>query len=252
MSPPNRAPARRQRSLMVSLAIVVLVAIGSLAGTLAAQWSPRLGLDLAGGFSVVYKPAHPVSSSDLNEITNILTNRVNGLGVSGATVNTQGTQIQVQVPGVKDPNAVLKLLGTTGQLLFRPVLCDAPPYSVPKSKKGSTTPAASPGALPSNCSSAYQLTTSNPAFSDTGSAGATYDVGPDPSLAAYPSTPSSLDAKADLHKTVLLPGLGSSERYLLGPAELRGSIVKSALAQLSSVGAWVVNFNLTGSGSGQW
>ena len=41
---------------MLSAMIVVVVAFGSLAATLAAGWSPKLGLDLAGGFSVVYKP----------------------------------------------------------------------------------------------------------------------------------------------------------------------------------------------------
>ncbi|HEY1733036.1 MAG TPA: hypothetical protein VGG23_01225, partial [Acidimicrobiales bacterium] len=114
MSPSSsRSQARRQRSLVISLTIVVVVAVGALAGTLAAKWSPRLGLDLAGGLSVVYKPAHQVSQSDLDETVAILTNRVDGLGVSGATVGTQGNEIVVQVPGVKNAKQVLTAIGQT-------------------------------------------------------------------------------------------------------------------------------------------
>ena len=70
--------------------------------------TPEYEIDLAGGAQIVYKPAHKTTQANLNEAVTILTNRVNGLGVSGATVNTQGDEIVVAVPGVKDPNAVLK------------------------------------------------------------------------------------------------------------------------------------------------
>ena len=50
----------------------------------------------------------------------MLTNRVDGLGVSGATVVTQGGDIVVQIPGVKNARQVLKTIGQTAQLLFRP------------------------------------------------------------------------------------------------------------------------------------
>ena len=44
-----------------------------------------------------------VSQSDLNETVNILNLRVNGLGVSGAQVQTTGkNQISVSIPGVTD------------------------------------------------------------------------------------------------------------------------------------------------------
>lgn len=112
---------------MLSAMIVVVVAFGSLAATLAAGWSPKLGLDLAGGFSVVYKPVQHATTSELNETVTILSNRVNGLGVSGATVSTQGNEIVVSVPGVKNARTVLKVLGQTAQLYFRPTFCYAPP-----------------------------------------------------------------------------------------------------------------------------
>jgi preprotein translocase subunit SecD len=250
MSPPSsRAQARRQRSLVVSLLIVVVVAVGALAGTLAARWSPRLGLDLAGGLSVVYQPEHKVSQSDLNEVVNILTNRVNGLGVSGATVGTQGsgtnTDVVVSVPGVRDAQQVLKEVGQTAQLYFRPALCYAPPYAKPKH---GTPPS---GPLPTSCPNPYALVTSNLQGSPSSTNGVQYSGQPDPALAAYPTTPPSKDAKG---ATVLLPGLGGAgqDRYLLGPAELTGRIVKSAIAQQNQLGNWVVNMSLTSAGASEW
>ena len=113
MSPPSsRAQARRQRSLVISVLVVVVVAFGSLALTLAAGWSPKLGLDLAGGLAVVYQTAKSVPQSELQETVDILNNRVNGLGVSGAQVSTTGNnEISVSIPGVKDAATVLADIG---------------------------------------------------------------------------------------------------------------------------------------------
>ena len=87
MSPKSggRAQRRQRRNLLISVIVVVAIAVGSFAAVFAAKWSPRLGLDLAGGVAVVYtaEGAH-VSQADLNETVNILNLRVNGLGVSGA------------------------------------------------------------------------------------------------------------------------------------------------------------------------
>ena len=97
---------------------------------------PKLGLDLAGGSEVVYKPAHPISSGEMDTTVNIIRNRVDGAGVSGATVDSQGGNVVVQFPGVKNPQALIKLIGTTAQLYFRPVLCGAPAYTPPGQGQG--------------------------------------------------------------------------------------------------------------------
>src|ERR1700728_3135924 len=253
MSPRARSQTRRPRALIISLLLVVGISIGALAGTLSSHWSPRLGLDLAGGFSVVYKPAHKTTQANLNETVNILTNRVDGLGVSGAQVNTQGDEIVVQVPNVKDPTAIIGLIGQTAQLFFRPVLCYAPPYEeATETTKGQKShKIVSPGALPSTCPQANLIVTSNISGSISGNnpyPNAVWDQ-----LAAYPSTTSSQDAK-DQHKTVLLPGTPASggERYLAGPAQLTGHIVKSALATLTTTQGWVVDVSLTSSGGAAW
>jgi len=250
MSPPSsRAQARRQRSLIVSLVLVVVIAFGSLAATLLGGWKPLLGLDLAGGFSVVYQPVQKASASDLSETVTILTNRVNGLGVSGATVGTQGNEIVVSVPGVKDPQQVLSTIGQVAQLYFRPTLCYAPPYSPPKAGTGSTTTTTVPQTLPTSCTPRVQLVTSNLSGSPSDPTGVQYKVGATPKLASFKST-----AVDNPTATVLLPGLAgqSSTRYLLGPKDLTGHIVKKAIAQQTSLGQWVVNMSLTSSGLAEW
>ncbi len=102
----GRAQRRQRRNLWISVIAVLVISLGSFAAVFAAKWSPRLGLDLAGGVSVVYTAeGQHVSQSDLDETVNILNLRVNGLGVSGAQVETTGkNQISVSIPGVTNAN----------------------------------------------------------------------------------------------------------------------------------------------------
>ena len=235
---------KQRRGLWTSLAASVIVGIALLGATLGASWSPKLGLDLDGGLAVTYQTARPVSSGQLSTIVNIMNNRVDALGATGATVASQGkNQVAVSIPGAKNVQQILDTIGNTAQLYFRPALCYAPAYTPPKS-------GASPsGPLPS-CGSQYALTQANlgvkpdPASTSGFTAN---NVPPDPAFAAYRSTP---DVKG---ATVLLSaakGAGGG-RYVLGPAALTGSIVKSASAQLVN-GTWVVDFTLTSSGSSAW
>ena len=51
----------------------------------------------------------------------------------------------------------------------------------------------------------------------------------------------------------MLPYLGHpGVYYLLGPAQMTGQSVAKAVAQQDTVGAWVVNYNLTSTGSPEW
>ena len=242
---PKRSQKRQRRQLLLSVAIVVGLAIGALAAVVGAGWKPQLGLDLDGGLQVLYQPTHHASTDALNEAVNILNERVNALGVSGAQVDTQGGNIAVSIPGIKDPQEVLNTIGKTAQLYFRPVLCYAPPYTSPKKQA-----AVSPGPLPTSCPQNYALVPSNLSGSVSSTNGVSYQLPPDPPLVAYPSS-----ATDDPHAYVLQPpspGTGFPDRYLEGPAELTGTAVKSATAQLSQTGEWVVNVDLTGAGSAGW
>jgi preprotein translocase subunit SecD len=202
-----------------------------------------LGLDLAGGLSVVYKPTTNASLADMQEVVTILTNRVDGLGVSGATVNLQGKEVVVSVPGVKHARKVLQAVGQTAQLLFRPVLCEASAGTKMKSIGDKPLPA---------CAAAYQTTEANldvqPANNAAGFTGG--NAAPDPAFTSIASTKPANDLKS---KTVILPLLGQpGVRYVLGPAQMTGHSVKKATAQQDQVGAWVVNYTLTSTGSPLW
>jgi preprotein translocase subunit SecD len=249
----GRAQRRHRRNLLISVGVVVAIAVGAFAAVFAARWSPRLGLDLAGGVSVVYtaEGSH-VSQSDLNETVNILNLRVNGLGVSGAQVQTTGkNQISVSIPGVTNAQQVLHEIGQTARMYFRPVLCFAYPQAVPKHSTTSVLPRGIES-IPA-CGSQYQLTQSalgvTPNNSPQGYG--SNNIGPDPQFVDYPST--STQKPNYQTSTVLLPGLSSSgsanggERYVLGPSEMTGHAIGSATATLNQTGQWVVDYSLAGS-----
>ena len=233
------SPVGSRRSLIVSLILVLVIAFGSLGATLTLGWGPKLGLDLAGGLSVVYKPATHASNADMAEVVTILTNRVDGLGVSGAQVNLQGKNVVVSVPGVKDARAVLAAVGQTAQLLFRPVLCET---------TGAAKTAKVAKVLPA-CGSQY-LTTAANLDVNTSTGEPTNNIAADP---AYADIKSTLPQNDNRKNMVLLPALGDKNaRYVLGPAQLTGKSVHSAVAQQSTIGQWVVNYTLTKTGSPLW
>src|ERR1035438_2133504 len=235
--PPSSVGSRR--SLIVSLILVLAISFGSLLTTLTLGWGPKLGLDLAGGLSVVYKPATAATNADMQEVLTILTNRVDGLGVSGAQVNLQGKNVVVSVPGVKDGRSVLHTVGQTAQLLFRPVLCEAT-GATKKAVAVTTMPACGASYLDTAANLAVNASTGNP----------TNNIAPDPSFAAITSTSPQNDNKAN---EVLLPALGDPAlRYVLGPSQLTGHSVHSAVAQQNTIGQWLVSYTLTKTGSPLW
>ncbi|WP_075726386.1 protein translocase subunit SecD [Corynebacterium aquilae] len=82
--------------------------------------SPKLGIDLQGGTRVTLVPQGEKPTQDqLAKAREILENRVNGMGVSGAEVKTDGDTLVITVPGEDTSQA--RALGRTSQLLFRPV-----------------------------------------------------------------------------------------------------------------------------------
>ena len=233
-----------RRSMIVSLILTIAIAFGSLVATLSLGWGPKLGLDLAGGFSVVYKPTTHATNADMAEVVTILSNRVNGLGVSGATVNLQGkNNVVVSVPGVTNARHVLAIVGETAQLLFRPVLCQV----AEPTKKAKTYP----GSVPA-CASTYLWTESALGVTPNNSA-ATFSSNSlpvDPNYSIVKSTSPNSDNPLD---NVILPYLGhAGTRYLLGPSQLTGQAIGKAVAQQSQLGAWVVNYTLTKKGSPEW
>jgi preprotein translocase subunit SecD len=235
-----------RRPLVVSLLVSVVIALGAFAAVVAVGWAPRLGLDLAGGSEVVYQPARHIDSGEMATTISIIRNRIDGAGVSGAQVQSQGNDVVVQLPNIKNPQRIISLVGTTAQMLFRPVLCNAPAYSPPKHGSPPSGP------LPS-CAPQYQLTAANLDVRPTATSYTANNVPPDPVFASYPSTSPTADY-ADKGQEVLLPGTRTSGCYprcVLGPAGLTGKAISSATAQFVN-SQWVVDVTLTGKGAAQW
>jgi preprotein translocase subunit SecD len=228
-----------RRSAQLSLFFVVLLAVGSLAATIAAGNTPQLGLDLQGGASVVLKPTRKVSTGILNQSIEIIRSRVDALGVAEPDISRQGSNIVVQMPGVKNRDRALAIVGQTAQLRFRPVLQAGLPM---ESAKPATTTTAAP-------------TTTTSAAPTTTIKGATTTVAPPPTTTTttvdkLATTPRDKDIPSAV---VILPDKDKTQRYRLGPAELTGRAVRTASA-IAPQGAegWSVQVRFPSQGGKQF
>jgi preprotein translocase subunit SecD len=130
---------------------------------------PRLGIDLAGGTSVTLQ----ATSSDKNAInptnmgiaSGIMRARVNGTGVTEATVQVQGNdEIVVNVPKGTSSTQLANELAQTAKLYFRPVLAEQ------QQIKASALPKSSASPKPSGSASPSASSTGKPKVSGTGAA----------------------------------------------------------------------------------
>ncbi|MGH3850685.1 MAG: preprotein translocase subunit SecD, partial [Pseudonocardiaceae bacterium] len=210
-----------RRSLLGSLIAFIVIAAAALGGVVATGTTPQLGLDLQGGASVVLQPRTKVDPEVLDQAIAIIRNRVDALGVAEPDIARQGESIIVQLPGVKDTDQALSVVGQTAQLLFRPVLQALP-------------------AIPPEVDPAEATTTT---------------------VAGNPATPdlnaTTKPEEDDPTKSVVLPERDDkgkvTGRYLLGPAEVKGEALSSARASLNPAsGAWAIEFELTSEGTTQW
>jgi preprotein translocase subunit SecD len=225
-----------KRSLWVSLVGIVGIAVLALGGVIAAGWSPLLGLDLEGGVSVVLQPKNKVDSGVLNQSIGIIRNRVDALGVAEPEITRQGSSIIVSLPGIKDTERALQVVGQTAELRFRPVLQQVPTNENTPLTPNSTTTSAAP------------TTTAEGATSTT--TGATSTTAPAGIIKTTPPAEDKPDAQVVLP---LVENGKTTARYLLGPVQGTGKIIRTAAAQVDpSNGRWLVTFETTGKGSAQW
>ncbi|WP_232843289.1 protein translocase subunit SecD [Corynebacterium hindlerae] len=123
MSSTSRRPRGRrawpiQAIGLFFLALIFVYGVVFLTGDRTAN--PKLGIDLQGGTRVTLVPQGAEPTQDqLAQARLILENRVNGMGVSGASVVTDGNTLVITVPGEDTSQA--RALGQTSQLMFRPV-----------------------------------------------------------------------------------------------------------------------------------
>ncbi|MEW2305289.1 protein translocase subunit SecD [Streptomyces sp. NPDC006655] len=181
MAAPKRGRSASAQSRPGRSLALILIAIVALTGGMFASGNttPRLGIDLAGGTSITLQarnePGQPnaINKANMNTAVEIMNRRVNGLGVSEAEVQTQGTSnIIVNIPKGTNSEEARQQVGTTAKLYFRPVLASepstgaAPSASPSASSSGSSS--ASPSASPS--SSAPQKASGSSSASPSSSA----------------------------------------------------------------------------------
>jgi preprotein translocase subunit SecD len=94
---------------------------------------PELGIDLQGGTRVTLTARTPDGSRPtreaLSQAQQIISDRVNGLGVSGSEVIVDGDNLVITVPGTDGSEA--RNLGQTARLYIRPVINALPAESRP-------------------------------------------------------------------------------------------------------------------------
>lgn len=110
----------KQRLILASLLGLLIAAI-----ILIVQVPTQLGLDLRGGTQLTMQVNPSEEITDIGErelaaVQRVIENRVNGLGVSEAVVQSVGQdQLSIQLPGVSDPEKAERVLGGTARLEFR-------------------------------------------------------------------------------------------------------------------------------------
>ncbi|MCY0877783.1 MAG: protein translocase subunit SecD [Firmicutes bacterium] len=116
----------RQRSMLILFALVaVLIVAGGYFSVINPITSHlQYGLDLRGGVTATYQaeptPGAPVNANAMAKAMEILSYRVNKLGVSEPVIQEVGSnRITVDLAGVKNPEAALRYLGQTALLQIK-------------------------------------------------------------------------------------------------------------------------------------
>jgi preprotein translocase subunit SecD len=132
-SSPTVHPARYLSVFLLMLVSVYLLVF--LTGDKRA--TPKLGIDLQGGTRVTLTARTPDGSAPsreaLAQAQQIISARVNGLGVSGSEVVVDGDNLVITVPG-NDGNEA-RNLGQTARLYIRPVINSMPAQKAPEEPK---------------------------------------------------------------------------------------------------------------------
>ena len=105
---------------------LLIVVIGIVAATTFSTIKDNLnlGLDLRGGFEILYEvePLNEDASMDMNAVINSISKRINVLGVSEPSIIVEGdNRVRVQLAGVADQDTAREMIGTTANLTFRDV-----------------------------------------------------------------------------------------------------------------------------------
>jgi preprotein translocase subunit SecD len=275
----KRTPPARRYFAVLLLIIAGMYALIFFTGT---DRTPQLGLDLRGGTTVTLTAKTPdgkaPAQADLELARQIIEQRVNGLGVAGAEVVTEGnSNIVISVPG--DNGEQARELGQTAQLRFRPVVCpDAsdttgtcatldPTVTTATGSATATDGAATP--TDSAAAATDGTTATDGAATPTDSATAT--DGATTPTASDATTPATLEQavaaynalRCDTSDAAVVPANPQSyvascsqdgtAKYLLGPTLIEGTDVSDASSGTQqTTGEWVVLLDFKSAAQTTW
>jgi preprotein translocase subunit SecD len=222
-----------------------LLVWGTVSGQPGASLTPELALDLQGGTSIILTPTiadgSEASLEQLNQAATIIRQRVDGSGVSEATVTIQGEQnIVVQIPGVPDPTT-LQLIKASALLEFRPVITVT--ANTPSSESPVTDFSAlndTPATTPVNASDPAWITDRIKAQFEALDCSQEY------------RQPGQVD---DPTKPLVTCDEGDFSKYVLGPVEVAGLNISDAFSGTittqtgASTNDWAVNLEFDAVGT---
>ncbi len=264
--------------------LVLLYAIVAFAGPGSKMLTPKLGLDLQGGASVILQPKTTPKASQLQTAVDIINRRVNGAGVAEAEVVTQGSNIVVSVPGGNRDSVAS--LATTAQLRFREVIqalpgnprqtVDTQPTApsvtttINPKAPATTAPAPAPSAKAlGRAVSSGLLAAPTPSPTVKPSPTPSASPAPQDSTGVHtgdtysPAALAALDCSDKANRRggsddnpdaqIIACSEDGSEKYQLDVAKVRGNDVKGASAQRDQqLGAWQVIVAFTGKGQNKF
>ncbi len=240
---------------MITLAVfTALGVIALLVGHFTQQVSltPKLALDLEGGTQLILTPKlqegaedRAVTQEDMNEAIGIIRQRVDASGVAEAEISTLGTNnIVVAIPGEADEN-ILDLVRSSATMRFRPVLQVDGPQPLDSSQFAQSGDDddfadASPQELAEALADADQdgVISTEPS--------GTPENNSDPAWISEADVldffmldcldPANLTGdRADNPEEVLVAcGVDGDAKYILGPVDVEGTNLKSAVAGMAS------------------
>lgn len=241
-----------KRNLLVSLISILVVAFGLFLGNIIVGNTPSLGLDLQGGASVTMTPIGEYEEAALSVAVDIIRQRVDSIGVAEPEIIRQGDTVVVNLPGVKDQQQALDLIGRTGAVEMRPVLKTA------ENPENTTTTTGAKGATTTTVKGA---TSSTVAQSSTTLAPPSGGGGESRGRAVPQTTvPVATTVPGTDPETGLAPGqtvyAGQKDGliYLLGPAGATGEVFTNEATAQIDAGGWAVSVNLRDGAAGedQW
>lgn len=269
-----------RRKLLITLIATVFVSVALVAGNLIAGNKPSLGLDLQGGASVTLEPKGEFDTAALDVAVEIIRARVDSIGVAEPEIIRQGNTVVINLPGVKDQQRALEIVGRTGEVLLRPVL-----QSGMRNTDETTTTIAGQTTVPGATSSTIAGATTTIAGATTSQPASSGGLGSSrrPMSAATTTTPTTTATTVAPSTTVSATEVGATTTtvaiaptqpqqdismtnepskqailegrdgfvYFTGPSQADGQVfANDAAAQISS-GSWVVAVGLRDGANGE-